>query len=147
MWSITVYKVKNRLQQLVLKDAGHGCSLSFQIPSLWMWDLLFLRFTLPLDAGTPNDSRRKGRGRTESELVGGFMLEPLKVRCAAPLTRGGEWMAVGEELHQISKTSVRGKMPKCKLALWPLQKVVSAVAFHMTEWWQQADLPFCNRDD
>lgn len=65
--------------------------------------------------GTPNDSRRKGRGRMESELTGGFTAELLIAKWAAPLTRGGEWMAVGEELHQVGKINIRGKNPKWKL--------------------------------
>lgn len=61
-----------------------------------MWDLLFLRFTLALGTGTPRDSRRKGRGNTESEPRGELMVEPLTVRWADPLAGGGEWTAVGE---------------------------------------------------
>lgn len=71
--------------------------------------MLFLRFTLPLDTGTPRDSRRKGRGRTESELIGGSTAELLIDRWAAPFTRGGEWMAAGEQELNIS-----GKRPKIK---------------------------------
>ena len=73
-----------------------------------MWDLLFLRFPLPLDTGAPSDSRRKGRGMTESEPTGGFTEELLSDRWAAPFTRGGEWTAEGEERHMW------GKMTKYK---------------------------------
>ena len=78
--------------------------------------MLFLRLTLLLDKGMPKDSRRKGRGRTESELTGGFAVELLiVVRWPTPLTRGGEWMAVGEETRQMVEIIKRGKMPIYKL--------------------------------
>lgn len=47
------------------------------------------------------------------------MVEPLTVRWAAPFTRGGEWMAAREELHQMGKTRERGKTTKLTgLAMW-----------------------------
>ncbi|KAG7226741.1 hypothetical protein INR49_014090 [Caranx melampygus] len=70
--------------------------------------------------GTPNDSRRKGRGRMESEWVGGgFMVELLNVRWVVPLTRGGEWMADGGEHSQIDS-----------FFLQPVQVAVVAVSPH-----------------
>lgn len=59
-----------------------------------------------MDAGTPNDSRRKGRGMMESEWVGGeITVGLLNIRWAAPLFRGGEWMAEGGEMENIHMVS------------------------------------------
>ncbi len=53
-------------------------AMSCQLLSVERSVLLFLRFTLTCAGGTPRDSKRKGRGRTDSTFRGD-KLDPAEV--------------------------------------------------------------------